>query len=69
MFLSRRFIQKGIQVFPKYFCTENKPPVIKGDYYELLGVAKDANKEIIIQKYKDLGNVYSILLSLNNISS
>ena len=62
MFLARRSLNP--KVFSRCFFSHVKPPEIKGNHYELLGVKQDANKEEIIQKYKDLGTEYSSLAIL-----
>ena len=56
MLLGKRVL-KCQQVFSQRFFCEVKPPVIKGNYYEVLGVSKDADRDAIIQKYKDLGKI------------
>jgi len=67
MFVGKRVL-KG-QVFSQRLFCEIKPPIIKGNYYEILGVPKDAEKGVIIQKYKDLGKISNILQIIIRISS
>jgi len=62
MFLSRRVFNS--KVFSKYSFCQVKPPILQGNYYDILGVQKDANKETIIQKYKELG-IFNLNLFIN----
>ena len=53
MFVTRRAL--NLRAFSRCFSSEVKPPTIKGTYYEILDVPKDAKKEVLTQKYKELG--------------
>ncbi len=67
MFVGKRVLK--CQIFSQRLFCEVKPPIIKGNYYEILGVPKDAEKDAIIQKYKDLGKISNISEIIINISS
>lgn len=54
MLLSKRAI--NFRALSRCFSSEIKPPQIKKNYYEMLDVPKDADRDTIANKYKELGN-------------
>ena len=53
--LLRKQLKSTLRFVPRYAFSTSKPPETNKNYYELLGVEKDADKDAIKAAYKELG--------------